>query len=598
MEEEIIIPEEEVFNYQKLRYILNKDGYVCHASLGGLIVCDLGECTEYNGDVPEGYETIDEWYEEELEKLNSWKVVDGNLVFDPNRYEVLQSRCEKEHEDNRYVCHKEISNLTNLVKSDNADVYLTSETASSNLIEVTDSNKFASTYIEIVPNQVITNKVQIKFNNGNLLTNDATSKNESGISFEVNADRTIYINGTATNDIEYDIGGYSNNTKPILAFKKGINYYLSSNGYQIKMYRFDGTDRTEIYSGNGGVINFTDDDKLVTQIVLVIPNTTNANATISPMLNVGDTAKDYITYEGNDAVVYLGEYALSKGDCIEIENGTPILQYGNPIYLDAIEMPSTYLDLTYMYCMEDLNLKVTYPNKQRNNDLTGYETPNGAFAIDDEGNMYCNNATITGGTIDLTSPDNVPVIKVTNSDGRCATVSGAEIGMISSDYNSWLALSNFEGNHPYLALNDMFEDGGGSTNLSSTGLSITSDNASIKVNGVDVAKANIYSTEEQRIGTWIDGKPLYRKVFYSSQRVEAGARYMPNTAIPNIEVVTDVDVTVGAFGYASFKNHWSNDGGTMFISTQFDKDSGLYISADYTGFIGWVLKVEYTKTTD
>ena len=114
----------------------------------------------------------------------------------------------------------------------------------------------------------------------------------------------------------------------------------------------------------------------------------------------------------------------------------------------------------------------------------------------------------------------------------------------------------------------------------------------------DEENLDVYQLGEQRIGTWLDGKPLYRQVMYSSARVEAGSGYMPNTIIPNINVVTDVNVTVGSFGYACFKNHWSNDGGNLKISTQFDKDSGLYISADYTGFIGWVLEVKYTKTTD
>lgn len=419
-EEEIITPEEEIFDYNKLRYILTNDGYICHASIGGFIVCDLGECTEYNGDIPDGYETIEEWYEEENERLNAWKIVDGNLEFDPNKYEILQAKCEKEHEDNRYVCHKEISNLTNLVKSDNADSYLKSTSILSNFIEVTDSNKFASTYIELRTNENISNKLHIKFNNGNLLTNSATSKMDSGISFEVNADRTIKIKGTATNDIEFNIGGTPTNIKPILAFKKGINYYLSSNDYQIKMYSFDGTDREEIYSGTGGVINFTDKDKLVTQIVLFIPSGTKVNEIIKPMLNVGDTAKEYITYEGNDAIVYLGENTFYKGDNIKINEGTPILQ--NEVYisddliigddfiiggdfkeLDDIGMPITYLDLTYMYCMEDVDLQVTYPNTKKNNDLTGYETPNGGFAIDEEGNMYCNNGTFTGGQITIGS---------------------------------------------------------------------------------------------------------------------------------------------------------------------------------------------------
>lgn len=109
MEEEIIETiEEETFDYSKLRYIL-KDGYVCHASLGASIICDLGECTEYNGDIPDGYETIVEWYDEEIDKLNAWKVVNGNLVFDEQKYEELQTKCKLEEELNSCASKKYVN---------------------------------------------------------------------------------------------------------------------------------------------------------------------------------------------------------------------------------------------------------------------------------------------------------------------------------------------------------------------------------------------------------------------------------------------------------------------------------------------------------
>ena len=413
MEEEIITPEEEAFDYNKLRYILTSDGYICHVSLGGLVICDLGECTEYNGDIPDGYETIEEWYEEENERLNAWKIVDGNLAFDPKKYETLKAKCEKEHEDNRYVCHKEISNITNLINSDSADNYKKSTTNISNILEVIDSNKFASEYIKLVSNENLVDSVTIKFNNGNLLTNDATFKIESGISFEVNVDRSIFLKGTATEDIEFNIGGTPNNTKPILAFKKDTNYYLSSNGYQIKMYYYDGTDRTEIYNGNGGIINLSANAN-VTNIVLFIPSGTSLNnVTIYPMLNLGTEPDEYITYEGNETKIHLEEHVFNNGDEINIDNGFATLQNmpvigddliigndfiigGYSIYLEECIMPLTYLNKTYMYTYEDINLLVTYPNTERNLDLRGYETPNEGFGIDEEGNMYANNGTFRG----------------------------------------------------------------------------------------------------------------------------------------------------------------------------------------------------------
>ena len=148
MEEEIITPEEPVFDYEKLRYILNKDGYVCHASLGGLIVCDLGECTEYTGEVPKGYETIYEWYDKEIEKLNAWKIVDGNLVFDENKYNEIQKRCEKEAEENTLATHGwvngRINKTSNVVKSELSKVASDSE-----LLLINDSGNFEIPYLQV-----------------------------------------------------------------------------------------------------------------------------------------------------------------------------------------------------------------------------------------------------------------------------------------------------------------------------------------------------------------------------------------------------------------------------------------------------------------
>ena len=65
------------------------------------------------------------------------------------------------------------------------------------------------------------------------------------------------------------------------------------------MYYYDGTDRTEVYSGTGGVIAFTDGDKKVTQIVLSIPSGTTINTTVYPQLELGTTSTEYEMYKGN-----------------------------------------------------------------------------------------------------------------------------------------------------------------------------------------------------------------------------------------------------------------------------------------------------------
>lgn len=112
-----------------------------------------------------------------------------------------------------------------------------------------------------------------------------------------------------------------------------------------------------------------------------------------------------------------------------------------------------------------------------------------------------------------------------------------------------------------------------------------------------INKLNKYSTEEQRIGTWIDGKPLYRKAIYISD--------LPSTADSktfnigsNIKTVTNI--------YGSLNNGIIQ----LFIGqirpNGVESSIGAYISAnniiievgtgrsDYKGYA----IVEYTKTTD
>lgn len=111
---------------------------------------------------------------------------------------------------------------------------------------------------------------------------------------------------------------------------------------------------------------------------------------------------------------------------------------------------------------------------------------------------------------------------------------------------------------------------------------------------------DVYSTEETRIGTWIDGKPLYRKVFTATTPSSAGSYQTiirDSTLFPNIKSVIHI------YGYVEY-------------NARNLPPINLYVTADnYVGtwFLngniqmictsGWINKpcyvvIEYTKTTD
>jgi hypothetical protein len=65
-----------------MRYIVNSKNYVVAISFGTDMVYNDCVCIEYTGRVPSGWNSLEEWHEDEGEKLWRWKIVAGNLTLD------------------------------------------------------------------------------------------------------------------------------------------------------------------------------------------------------------------------------------------------------------------------------------------------------------------------------------------------------------------------------------------------------------------------------------------------------------------------------------------------------------------------------------
>lgn len=113
---------------------------------------------------------------------------------------------------------------------------------------------------------------------------------------------------------------------------------------------------------------------------------------------------------------------------------------------------------------------------------------------------------------------------------------------------------------------------------------------------------NIYSTEEQRIGTWIDGKPLYRRVFEGTTGPDVGQHEVLHQVMDKsvVEVrridglIVDINNAIEHLGYfVENQNgkYWFNL--LYFVGNIYDNVSGTdFFNRPFIAFI------EYTKTTD
>lgn len=100
---------------------------------------------------------------------------------------------------------------------------------------------------------------------------------------------------------------------------------------------------------------------------------------------------------------------------------------------------------------------------------------------------------------------------------------------------------------------------------------------------------HIYSTTEQVIGTWIDGKPLYEITADFGSEITVNSNTWTNTTIPT----TDKKAIISTVG--------TNGSGTCWNFIAANCDSGAYVQVYHTRSSAITLQtmtIQYTKTTD
>lgn len=108
-----------------------------------------------------------------------------------------------------------------------------------------------------------------------------------------------------------------------------------------------------------------------------------------------------------------------------------------------------------------------------------------------------------------------------------------------------------------------------------------------------VDNSNSYSTEEKIVGTWIDGKPIYRRAFYSSTNWSNG------TTIGKIENI-DVVIRVHSTSCTDTGNWFTDYNVPNLENTAFVQPDGSVVAARAGSFqnnLKSLVIVEYTKTT-
>ena len=112
---------------------------------------------------------------------------------------------------------------------------------------------------------------------------------------------------------------------------------------------------------------------------------------------------------------------------------------------------------------------------------------------------------------------------------------------------------------------------------------------------------DLYSTTEKRVGTWINGKPLYRKcVEIPATTISSSSTTIVNVSVGNVNVVNVsgyVYVSTSKYRY-SINGYRTIDYGWRYDETNHGMQLIVATSLSAEGTISGVAIIEYTKPTD
>lgn len=136
----------------------------------------------------------------------------------------------------------------------------------------------------------------------------------------------------------------------------------------------------------------------------------------------------------------------------------------------------------------------------------------------------------------------------------------------------------------------------GGTDLNAETFNTMQDNIEEAV--LDLQGRGNYSLEEQKIGTWIDGKPLYRKTM--KFEVKASGSISFNHNISNVGIFTNAyGMVERTNGYQHPITRIGSDGNYLGLDSINNSTITLYIDNDFSTTVAFAyITLEYTKTTD